>query len=156
MKIHRTILVLALGSSSLVPFAAFARSDSCTDSYEKAQEEKASGRLRAALGHLKQCIDPFCLRFIRDDCTRRIDETEAPMPSLVSKMPLAPSSTMPLPSALYPGPRATEPSCRPQPPSDLSPMLVAAQRAWRESQLRPMERARLGGFRRALRAHRGL
>ena len=83
MRIRPRFVVVFVGSASLFPVTAAAQSTICADSYEKAQEEKAAGHLKAALVHLKSCIDPTCPKFIRDDCVRWMDQTESALPSVV-------------------------------------------------------------------------
>jgi hypothetical protein len=68
----------------LSPMVARAQSAAtCSGAYEKAQEEKAAGHLNAALGQLRVCVAQACPKFIREDCSRWIDQTEASLPSVV-------------------------------------------------------------------------
>ena len=83
MKIHPTLVVVLVGGASLCPIAVAEESTTCADSYEKAQEEKTAGHLKAALVQLKSCIDPTCPKFIRDDCVRWMDQTESALPTVV-------------------------------------------------------------------------
>jgi hypothetical protein len=55
----------------------------CAQAYESAQEEKATGRLKAAIEHLKSCIDPNCATFIREDCVRWMDQVDSALPTVV-------------------------------------------------------------------------
>lgn len=82
MRIHQAVLVLAAGLA-LFPAKALAQAAACTEDYEKAQEEKANGRLNAALAHMRGCVNPDCPKFIREDCGRWMDQTEAALPSVV-------------------------------------------------------------------------
>ena len=83
MKIYPTLAVVLVGGASLCPIAVAEESTTCADSYEKAQEEKTAGHLKAALVQLKSCIDPACPKFIRDDCVRWMDQTESALPTVV-------------------------------------------------------------------------
>lgn len=83
MNIYPTLVVAFVGGASLCPIATAAESTTCADSYEKAQEEKTAGHLKAALVQLKSCIDPTCPKFIRDDCVRWMDQTESALPTVV-------------------------------------------------------------------------
>lgn len=82
MKPGPAIRALALAVVAL-PTAAFADAPMCTQAYEKAQEAKAAGHLGAALVHLHSCIDSACPKFIREDCARWLDQTEAALPTVV-------------------------------------------------------------------------
>jgi hypothetical protein len=79
-----SMLMMAWVASSC-PGAARAEENplSCAQAYESAQEEKATGRLKAAIEHLKSCIDPNCAKFIREDCVRWMDQTEGALPTVV-------------------------------------------------------------------------
>jgi len=83
MNIRRAIALFILGSSSVWRTTALAQSAQCGQAYEHAQEEKAKGHVGAALVHLRQCIDVSCPQFVRDDCSRWMDQAEAAMPSVV-------------------------------------------------------------------------
>ena len=83
MNIYPTLVVFFVGGASLCSLATAAESTTCADSYEKAQEEKAAGHLKAALVDLKSCIDQTCPKFIRDDCVRWMDQTESALPTVV-------------------------------------------------------------------------
>lgn len=72
-------LVLALGAGG----ARAASSDACARAYESAQETRLEGRLRAAHEHLLVCAQAACPGFIRDDCTRWLDQVEAAVPTVV-------------------------------------------------------------------------
>jgi len=81
MRIHRVIYVLATGLV-LQPVVAVAQTV-CSQAYEKAQEERAKGKLHAAHSQLKLCVDRECPSFIREDCARWMGEVEAAIPSVV-------------------------------------------------------------------------
>jgi hypothetical protein len=83
MKIYATYVVVLASGASLCSIAAAAESTTCTDSYEKAQEEKVAGHLNAALVQLKNCVAPSCPKFVRDDCTRWMDQAESAIPTVV-------------------------------------------------------------------------
>jgi hypothetical protein len=82
MKIDATLIV-TLALAPAFSSVAVAESASCTAFYEKAQEEKATGHLTAALVHLRSCVDASCPKFIRDDCARWMDQVESALPSVV-------------------------------------------------------------------------
>jgi hypothetical protein len=83
MRIHPTFLAVFVGAASLGAVTTAAGSTMCPDSYEKAQEERAAGHLKAALVHLQSCIDPSCAKFIRDDCVRWMEQVESALPTVV-------------------------------------------------------------------------
>jgi len=83
MKIYATLAVAFAIGTALNSIAAASESATCTEFYEKAQEEKTSGHLNAALVHLRICIDAGCPKFIRDDCMRWMDQVEGALPSVV-------------------------------------------------------------------------
>jgi hypothetical protein len=83
MKIHATLVVAFAVGTSLNSVAAFAEPGTCTEVYEKAQEEKSAGHLNAALVQLRSCIDASCPKFIRDDCVRWMDQVESALPTVV-------------------------------------------------------------------------
>jgi hypothetical protein len=67
-----------------VPLAArAAATDDCAKSYERAQESRLDGRLRAAQEELVSCAQAACPAFIRNDCTKWLDEVQAQQPSVV-------------------------------------------------------------------------
>jgi hypothetical protein len=74
-KVAVALLVLA--------FARSARADDCAGAYERAQEHKADGRLRAARAELLRCTQSTCAAFIQTDCHRWLDEVDAAMPTVV-------------------------------------------------------------------------
>jgi hypothetical protein len=80
----RSILIAAwVGRVWVGTASASEESLTCAQAYEKAQEEKTSGRLNAAVEHLKRCVDSSCTQFIREDCARWMDQTESALPSVV-------------------------------------------------------------------------
>jgi hypothetical protein len=83
MKIYAALVVVCALGTTLGPVAVAAEAASCTELYEKAQEEKTAGHLSAALLHLRSCIDAHCAKFIRDDCARWMDQVESALPSVV-------------------------------------------------------------------------
>jgi hypothetical protein len=82
MTIQRTVFLLTAGLA-LGPAEVIAQTTACSSDYEKAQEEKANGRLNAALSYLRGCVNPDCPKFIREDCARWMDQTESALPSVV-------------------------------------------------------------------------
>jgi len=73
------LVVLALA----VPLTARAAADDCAAHYERAQEQRLDGRLRAAQDDLIACAQATCPAFIRNDCTKWLDEVQAAQPSVV-------------------------------------------------------------------------
>jgi hypothetical protein len=82
------------GRATLLPLAALiaatvsappaaAAADACVVAYEKAQEEKIEGRLRAARTQLHSCVQASCPAFVRADCIKWLDEVEAAVPTVV-------------------------------------------------------------------------
>jgi hypothetical protein len=63
--------------------AATARANDCAPAYERAQEQKADGKLRAARAELLACTQPSCPAFVQTDCHRWLDEVDAAMPTVV-------------------------------------------------------------------------
>jgi hypothetical protein len=82
MRIRQLLLAFAI-FSSLCPLTAVAQKAACTEAYEKAQEEKASGQFKAALVHLRACVDTECPKFIREDCAHWMDQVETALPTVV-------------------------------------------------------------------------
>jgi hypothetical protein len=83
MQRHSVAFVLAAAGFCLGTSPARAQVAACSQAYEKAQEEKAAGRLNFAIAQLKDCVDTACPKFIREDCSRWLVEAEAALPSLV-------------------------------------------------------------------------
>ncbi len=79
----RVVLALAISVAVLLPSVASGQSTTCNEAYEKAQEEKVRGHLEAALGQLRICVAEDCAKFIRDDCSRWLDQVESALPSIV-------------------------------------------------------------------------
>jgi hypothetical protein len=83
MKLFSMLMVAWVGSSWMGMARADEQPLSCAQAYERAQEEKATGQLKAAIEHLKTCIDPGCAQFIREDCVRWMDQSESALPTVV-------------------------------------------------------------------------
>jgi hypothetical protein len=83
MRFFSVLMMVWIGSPWLGTARADEKTPTCTQAYESAQEEKATGRLKAAIEHLKSCIDPSCAPFIREDCVRWMDQTESALPTVV-------------------------------------------------------------------------
>jgi hypothetical protein len=83
MKTYAILAVAFVAGTTLSSVAAATEPASCTEFYEKAQEEKTAGHLNAAFVHLRSCIEPRCPKFIRDDCARWMDQVESALPSVV-------------------------------------------------------------------------
>jgi hypothetical protein len=83
MRFFALLAFAVLGSSGLGTARAAETPQACAKSYERAQEEKAAGRLSSALAHLKTCIAPECPAFIREDCMRWMEKSESELPTVV-------------------------------------------------------------------------
>jgi hypothetical protein len=76
-------LAAALVAVALAAPARAAASDGCAGSYERAQEHRLEGRLRAAAEQLLECAQATCPAFVRSDCTKWLDEVQAAQPTMV-------------------------------------------------------------------------
>jgi hypothetical protein len=79
---------LALAVSSVLVLPANARAappekTACAAAYERSQELRASGKMRAAQETLVQCADPACPGFIQTDCTQWLVEVQRDTPTVV-------------------------------------------------------------------------
>ena len=83
MRFYAMLAATLVGTCGLGAARAAEEPLTCSQAYEKAQEEKTAGRLNAAIEHLKSCIDPSCAEFIRQDCLRWMDQTESALPTVV-------------------------------------------------------------------------
>jgi len=80
----RWILVVSLACAAWRgPATAAENPLTCAQAYEKAQEERTAGRLKAAIEQLRTCIDSGCATFMREDCVRWMDQTESAIPTVV-------------------------------------------------------------------------
>jgi hypothetical protein len=75
-RLALAVLVLAM------PTTARAAED-CATHYERAQELRLDGHLRAAQEDLLSCAQNSCPAFIRNDCTKWLDEVQAAQPTVV-------------------------------------------------------------------------
>jgi hypothetical protein len=83
MRFFSLLMMAWVASSGLGVARADEQPLTCAQAYESAQEEKATGRLKAAIEHLKTCIDLSCAQFIREDCVRWMDQAESALPTVV-------------------------------------------------------------------------
>jgi hypothetical protein len=83
IHVKRMLLCLTGIVSSWPGIAAAQSAGACSQAYETAQEERAAGHLTAALAQLRICVGESCPKFIREDCARWTDQTEASLPSVV-------------------------------------------------------------------------
>ena len=86
MKLARAPLTFAafsLLSIAVAPSAQAGQEDTCAQAYETAQELRADGLLRAARDVLRMCVRKSCQPFIRDDCSKWLNDVESGMPSVV-------------------------------------------------------------------------
>jgi hypothetical protein len=77
----RWLLAAAFFAAPLAARAA--ANDECAKAYERAQESRLDGRLRAAQEDLLACAQTACPAFIRNDCGKWLDEVRAQQPSVV-------------------------------------------------------------------------
>ena len=78
------ILIAAWVSSSWLATATAADEPlTCAQAYEMAREEKTTGQLKAAIEHLKGCMDARCAKFIRKDCVQWMEEAKRALPTVV-------------------------------------------------------------------------
>jgi hypothetical protein len=77
----RWLLAIALVAAPLAAQAA--ANDDCAKAYERAQESRLDGRLRAAQEDLLSCAQTACPAFIRNDCGKWLDEVQVQQPSVV-------------------------------------------------------------------------
>ncbi len=82
MKFYRAFVVGVLATLAF-PVAASAQSATCTEAYERAQEKRSEGHLSAALSELRVCVESTCAEFVREDCKRWLNQTEAELPTVV-------------------------------------------------------------------------
>jgi hypothetical protein len=82
MRSHHIVVFLP-AAVALCPTLALAQNQACSTAYERAQEERAKGGLRAAHTQLQICVDRDCPKFIREDCTRWLEQVETSLPTVV-------------------------------------------------------------------------
>jgi hypothetical protein len=78
-----------LFSITVTGVARAGQEDTCAQAYETAQELRADGLLRAARDVLRMCVRKSCQPFIRDDCSKWLNEVESGLPSVVFAVRLA-------------------------------------------------------------------
>jgi hypothetical protein len=84
----RRVSLLALMIVSLVLFGRVARAEDskkaqCASAYEKSQELRAAGSLKAAHDMLVQCAQDFCPSFVQSDCAQWLTEVNHDLPTIV-------------------------------------------------------------------------
>jgi hypothetical protein len=80
----RAWLWLALaGSVGSLPSRAFADDSTCIAASEEALTLRQHGKLHEALKQLAACADAGCPGEVKTECSRRIDEVKAAMPTLI-------------------------------------------------------------------------
>jgi hypothetical protein len=77
------LLVAWVGGSWLGAAIAAEESLTCAQAYERAQSERTTGQLKAAIAHLRSCIAPSCAKFIREDCVRWMGEAASALPTVI-------------------------------------------------------------------------
>jgi hypothetical protein len=82
---RRLGLTAILGAAAALASAGAraAPAESCVPAYERAQELRTEGKLRAARAQLLACAQPACQGFIRSDCGKWLDEVTAGIPTVV-------------------------------------------------------------------------
>lgn len=65
---------------------ASADAKSCAGAYEDGQRLRGAGQLVEAASKFLYCAGPQCPELMHDDCQRRLDETEAAVPSVVVRV----------------------------------------------------------------------
>lgn len=75
--------VFLLGSQSASGQADSEAKVICAEAYERAQEGRAAGELKAAREQLRVCSREVCPAFVVADCARWLHETELALPTLV-------------------------------------------------------------------------
>jgi hypothetical protein len=85
LKMRSYSMFVAAWVSSSWPAAAAAADEplTCAQAYERAQEEKTTGQLKAAIEHLKRCVDKRCAKFIREDCVPWMEDAKRALPTVV-------------------------------------------------------------------------
>jgi hypothetical protein len=78
-------MFIAAWVSSSWPAAAMAADEplTCAQAYERAQGERTTGQLKAAIEHLKRCVDAKCAKFIRKDCVQWMQDAQRALPTVV-------------------------------------------------------------------------
>ncbi len=77
----RRLFIVAM----LVSTAGFARADdtACVNAAEKSLALRKQGKLQDALKELATCADPACPQEVKDECTQRVAQVDAAIPSIV-------------------------------------------------------------------------
>src|ERR1700753_2061121 len=84
----RRASLLALLMVSLALFGRAARAEDskkaqCASAYEKSQELRAAGSLKAAHDMLVVCAQDFCPGFVQSDCAQWLTEVQRDLPTIV-------------------------------------------------------------------------
>jgi hypothetical protein len=86
MKVHRSALSMALAAVLVSQGASAADSTTkaeCSAAYEKAQEQRSDGHLKAAKATLSVCARDACPSFVRSECSAWLGEIAHDLPSIV-------------------------------------------------------------------------
>jgi hypothetical protein len=78
-----SMFIAAWVTSSWPAAAAADEPLTCAQAYERAQDEKTTGQLKAAIEHLKRCVDAKCAKFIRKDCVQWMQDAKRALPTVV-------------------------------------------------------------------------
>jgi len=76
-------MMLALCSGSRGARAEDSKKAQCASSYEKSQELRAAGSLKAAHEMLVQCAQDYCPAFVQSDCAQWLTEVTRDLPTIV-------------------------------------------------------------------------
>jgi hypothetical protein len=84
----RRTAAFVLSITALVALPAVARAEDskkaqCASAYEKSQELRASGSLKAAKDMLVVCAQDFCPAFVQTDCAQWLTEVQRELPTFV-------------------------------------------------------------------------
>jgi hypothetical protein len=78
-----TGLGLTAALTAALPATGDATKDQCVDANTKGQELRISGKLLAARDQFRTCAAHECPTVVRADCTRRLDELDARLPTII-------------------------------------------------------------------------
>jgi hypothetical protein len=77
-----SVVIAAVTVSTTAARATAPNADQCIDANEDAQGRRRAGRLLAAREKLRACVAASCPALIRADCTTRLEEIEAALPTV--------------------------------------------------------------------------
>ncbi|HEX3598248.1 MAG TPA: hypothetical protein VHU80_24240 [Polyangiaceae bacterium] len=77
------LLLIALLGSARTASAEDSKKAQCASAYEKSQELRAAGSLKAAHDMLVVCAQDFCPAFVQSDCAQWLTEVSRDLPTIV-------------------------------------------------------------------------